>query len=298
MMRVVTIGIPTREGEHYKDLLISLHKSIRVFSVEEYKFEIIFCINGPHSQETERKIKSIVEEVPKLDIKVVTQEPRCLGKPLAMKRITEEACGDFIAFIDDDVEIDHDTINDSIRIFETYPAIKLVGATPKVVCPSPISFWRKMLFDVLNIQHTHDLFVFPDPFIVGRFMMLRKKDMPIIPPTVIKDDMYLQILFYPDVFKIRSHVRYKGVISLRDYYTRLFRLIGGDHQELSDISRDQLNRYFDDPYMKRKLDFNKIIHLRPYYLFCFVCYRLIKISAFLLQPLVFNRNSVGWARTN
>lgn len=297
-MRIITIGIPTREGKYYKELLFSLYKSIQFLPDGEWKFEIIFCINGPQAQKTEYKIKLIIEEFPELNIKIITQELNCLGKPLAMERIVNEASGDLILFVDDDVEIDQDTIKNSINIFETYPNIKLVGATPKIICPTPILFWRRMLFDILNIQHTHDLFVFPDPFIIGRFMMLRKKDMPTIPADVIKDDMYLQILFYPNVFKIRSYIRYRGVIYLKDYYTRLFRLIEGDHQELKNINEEQLKKYFDDPLMKRRLDFNKIIHLKPYFLFCFICYRIIKLSAFLFQPLMFNRNFVGWKRTN
>ena len=297
-MRLITIGIPTKEGIYYKELLYSLYKSIQLLSDEEWKFEIIFCINGPRSNETEYKIRLIIDEFPELNIKIITQEPNCVGKPLAMKRITAEASGDLVLFLDDDVEIDHDTIKNSINIFEIYPNIKLVGATPKVVCPAQISFWRRIIFDILNIQHTLDLFVFPDPFIIGRFMMLQKKDMPIIPVDVIKDDMYLQILFYPNISKIKSYVKYRGVIYLKDYYTRLFRLIEGEQQELKNISGDQLRKYFDDPLMKRRLDFNKIIHLRPYFLFCFICYRLIKLSAFLLQPLFFNKNYVSWKRTN
>ena len=297
-MKLITIGIPTREGIYYKELLYSLYKSIQLLSDEGWKFEIIFCINGSQVNETEDKIKLIIDEIPELNIKIIIQEWNYVGKPLAMKRITAEASGELVLFLDDDVEIDNDVIKNSIEIFEIYPNIKLVGATPKIVCPTPISFWRRIIFDILNIQHTLDLFVFPDPFVIGRFMMLRKKDMPIIPVDTIKDDMYLQILFYPNVLKIKSHIKYRGVIYLRDYYTRLFRLIEGEQQELKNISENQLRKYFDDPLMKRRLDFNKIVHLRPYFLFCFLCYRLIKLSAFLLQPLFFNKNYVGWKRTN
>ena len=297
-MKLITIGIPTKEGIHYKELLCSLCKSILFLSDERWKFEIIFCINGLHTDETQYKIKLIINEFPELNIRIIVQEPNCLGKPLAMKRISDESSGEFLLFLDDDIVIGHNTIKDSINVFEIHPNIKLVSATPKIVYPTPISFCRRIIFDILNVQHIFDLFIFPDPFIIGRFMMLRKIDMPIIPADIIKDDMYLQILFYPNVFKIKSHIKYQGVIYLKDYYTRLFRLIEGEKQDLKNINKDKLRQYFDDPLMKRRLDFNKIIHLRLYFLFCFICYRLIKLFAFLLQPLFFNKKQIGWKRTN
>lgn len=297
-MKLLTIGIPTREGLYYKELLHSLHNSIQLLSDIEWKFEIIFCINGSRVHEVESQIKLIINEIPGLNIKTIIQEPKYVGKPLAMKRITVEASGDLILFLDDDIEIDHNTIKNALDIFETHPNIKLVGATPKIIIPTFSSFWRRIIFDILNIQHILDLFVFSDPFIVGRFMMLRKNDMPDIPKNIIKDDMYMQILFYPNVIKIKSNVKYRGVTCLKDYFTRLFRLIEGNNQDLKKISKKQLEKYFSDPLMKRKLDFNKIKHLKPYFLFCFICYRAIKLLTFLLQPIFFNKNYVGWKRTN
>lgn len=297
-MRLLTIGIPTLDGIYYKELLYSLYKSTQPLSSTEWEFEIIFCINGSRVNEVEDQIKLIIDRIPELSTKTIIKKSSCVGKPFAMKRIAAEASGDLILFIDDDVEIDYDTIKNAVNIFEVFPDIKLVGATPKIIYPSLTSFWRRMIFDILNIQHTLDLFVFPDPFIVGRFMMLRKNDMPNIPADVIKDDMYLQILFYPNVIKIKSYVRYRGVIYLKDYFTRLFRLIEGEQQDLKNISKNQLKKYFADPLMKRCLDFKKIIHLTPYHLFCFICYRIIKLSAFILQPLFFNKNYIGWKRTN
>lgn len=298
-MKLITIGVPTKEGKYYKELLCSLSKSIQFLSNEEWKFEIIFCINGLLINETKYKIKSIINEFPELNIKIIIQEINSLGKPLAMKRICNESNGDFLLWLDDDVVISHNAIKDAINIFKIQPNIKLVGATAKVTYPTPISLWRKIIFNILNIQHILDLFVFPDPFIIGRFMMLRKIDMPDIPVNVIKDDMYLQILFYPNTVKIKSHVEYRGVIRLRDYYARLFRLIGGEQQDFSkNINEDQLKKYFNDPFMKRKLNFKKIINLRLHFLFCFISYRIIKLSAFLLQPLFFNKSQKGWKRTN
>lgn len=297
-MKLLTIGIPTREGLYYKELVHSLNESIKQLSNIGWEFEIIFCINGYRVYEVENQIKLITNKLSGLNIKTITQEPKYLGKPLAMKRITAESNGDMILFLDDDIEIYHNVIKNALNIFETYPNIKLVGATPEIIIPPFSSFYKKIIFDILNIQHIFDLFVFSDPFIVGRFMMLRKKDMPDIPMNIIKDDMYMQILFYPNVLKIKSIIRYRGVTCLKDYFTRLFRLIEGSNQDLKNISKKKLKKYFSDPLMKRKLDFNKIKHLKPYFLFCFICYRVIKILTFLLQPVFFNKHYLGWKRTN
>lgn len=299
-MKILTIGIPTREGIYYKECFYSLSKAVQALSMKEWAVETIICINGPNTDILEAEIKTVTRELPQLNTRIIKQDPSLLGKPLAMKKIIIEAKGELVLFLDDDVEVDSDAIRVAVEIFETRSNIQLVGATPKIIRPIQASHWHNFIYDVINIQQIVDVFTYTDPYIFGRFMMLKKKDMPDIPNDMFNEDMYMQILFHPNVVKIKSFVRYHGVAYLRDHFKRVFRLMQGRKQAKVYAGKRLAQKYFNDRFTKRKLDFKKIIHLRLYFLFCFVCYRIIRILTYLLKPCLYKNKKgsiVGWNRT-
>jgi glycosyltransferase involved in cell wall biosynthesis len=299
-MKILTIGIPTREGRYYKECFYSLSKAVKVLSVKEWVVETIICINGPNTDALESEIKMTTRELPQLNTRIIKQNSLLLGKSLAMKRIIAEAKGELVLFLDDDVEVGPDAIRVAIEIFENRSDIKLVGATPKIIRPIQASHWRNFIYDVINIQQIVDVFAYPDPFIFGRFMMLRKRDMPDIPNDILNEDMYMQIVFHPNVVKMKSFIRYRGVAYLGDHFKRVFRLMEGRKQAKIYAEKRLTQKYFNDQSTKRKLNFKKIIHLRPYFFFCFICYRIIRILTYLLKPCLYKNKKgsmTGWSRT-
>jgi len=299
-MKILTIGIPTREGIYYKKCFYSLSRAVQALFMKEWAVETIICINSPNADALEPEIKMITRELPQLNTRIIKQDSLLLGKSLAMKRIIAEAKGELVLFLDDDVEVEPDAIRVAMEIFENRSDIKLVGATPKIIRPIQASRWRNFIYDVINIQQIADVFAYPDPFIFGRFMMLRKRDVPDIPNDILNEDMYMQILFHPNVVKIKSFIRYRGVVYLNDHFKRVFRLMEGRKQAKVYAGGRLTQKYFNDQLTKRKLNFKKIIHLRPYFLFCFVCYRIIRILTYLLKPCLYKNKKgsiVGWNRT-
>lgn len=298
-MNLLTIGIPTREGLYYKEFFYSLSRTILSLSTKNWGVETLICVNGPQNDLIEAEIRAIISEIPNLKARVIEQEPLLVGKPLAMRKIKEEARGELILFLDDDVEVGDSTIRDALEIFETKPNIKFVGASPKIIRPISYSHWRNFVYDVINIQQIVDVFKFPDPFIFGRFMMLRKRDVPDIPNDMLNEDMYMQILFYPNTIKIKSYVKYRGLAYLKDHFKRVSRLMEGRKQVVEYAREALVKKYFRDPSTRRILDFNKIIHLRPYLFFCFVCYRIIRALTYVAKPLFYKKiRGIGWKRTD
>lgn len=296
---MLTIGIPTREGMYYKELFCSLSKAIQFFSIKKWKVETLVCINGPRIDSLEIEIKAIARGIPELNIRVLKQKASLVGKVFAMKRIVTEAKGRFVLFLDDDVEIAVDAIMIALKVFETKPNIKLVGATQKIIRPISASLWRNFVYDVINIQQITDVFAHPDPFVFGRFMMIKKKDILDIPDDILNEDMYIQILFHPNVVKVMSSVQYHGVAHLRAHFKRVFRLIEGRKQAKEYAGETLTKKYFNDSFTKRRLSFKKIIHLKPYFLFCFLCYRTIRILTYLLKPFFYKKSlTTGWSRTD
>lgn len=300
-MNVLTIGIPTRGSLYYKDLFFSIKQSSSLLYENNWSVELVVCINSPNINTLNEEISGLINatglSASNINIKIIKQNPTKIGKVVAMETIINNSNGKYILFLDDDVLISRSAPMEAIKILEQNRDLKLVGATQRIIHPIVGSQIRNFIYDIINIQQIIDVFTTADPFIFGRFMMVRKGEIPQMPITLYNEDMYLQIKLYPHTFKIKQEVYYRGIAFLNEHFKRAYRLMEGRSQVRQRVEKNKYKEFSNNPLNKRTLDYSKIIKLRPYYLLCFILYRFIRLITIVTKPLLYKKKDVlGWDR--
>lgn len=302
-MNILTVGIPTRGSLYYKELFDSIRQSFFILCENNWNIELIVCANGPDANILNREISGLLNAedllASSINVKIIEQNPAKIGKVAAMETIINNSNGKYILFLDDDVLIDRFAPMEAIKMLEKNQDLKLIGATQRIIHPIVGSHLRKFIYDIINIQQIVDVFTMRDPFIFGRFMMLRKSEIPQMPTILYNEDMYLQIKLYPHTFKIKQGVYYRGMAFLGEHFRRVYRLMEGRNQVKQLIEKDKYKEYNGDPLNKRILDYSKIIKLEQYYLLCFILYRFIRLITVITKLLLYKDKGVlGWDRVD
>ncbi len=295
MKQTLTIGISSRDGDYYTELLSSLAKAVR--TLKDWQIETILSVGGNSTAHLAEVGRAAAEPYPELCLRVIERAPDRVSKPDSMNEISQVAKGDLILYLDDDIKLSEAIIVNAIEEMERRPKLLLVGAQQVIIRPIGGGWWRNFIYDVINIQQIADVFTAPDPFIFGRFMLIRKAAMPVLPRQIINEDKFLQVLFSPNETKIADKYEFTGVDRLPNHYRRVFRLMDGRAQVKELVDPEQYKRYINKPENKRILDRAKIRKLRPYLAFCFLCYRVVRGSTHLLKPFLYSRpRQAGWKR--
>lgn len=272
----LTIGIPTRGNQEYSQLLSCLRKVQIDFSARSVGCEIIFCINGNQPSAARARIQQAIADNNVANTVVLQQPTHVVGKVAAMNRIKRKAHGEVLLYLDDDVMVSSTVVMQAVRdLYQGHTL--LVGCRHKIVRLITDSHWRNFMYDVINIQQIVDVFKYEDPIIFGHFLMLRKKDMPPLPADLINDDMYLSILFYPDIKMSSGYVFYEGVFQLTTHVIRVFRLMRGRNQAKKYLDQSKFKAYVSNKLNQRQVDMKKVFQLPPYFFMCFIFYRLLRI---------------------
>lgn len=301
MARIVSICIPTRAGDRYRELFLSLKKSFVNFT-SAWQVEILIGVNGADAEMAVRSIKQIADSLGlAASCQIIDLSPEVMGKSAAMNKLVALASGEILIFLDDDVVFERNFLFSSLMAFIEEPNCILFGCCQKIIRPISGGRRRNFIYDIVNIQQIAKVFTGPDPFLFGRFLVIKKQDMPVLPLGLINDDMYLNILFYPRVKIYPGVVCYQGTRTLRGHFFRVLRLMKGRKQMRKYFNNRQLELYASDRSNQRRLDWQKIFKLSPYFFVCFILYRVIRLFIHLIISfyLKFNVRSLsddGWAR--
>lgn len=189
MKQILTIGISSRDGGYYRELLGSLAQAVRI--LEGWEVETILSVGGNNTSILAQLGSKAAVPYPELNLRVIERSVERVSKPNAMNEIRELAKGDLLLYLDDDIKLSETIILSAVKEIEQRPELLIVGAQQKIIRPIRGSWWRNFIYDVINIQQVADVFTGPDPFIFGRFMLIKKTAMPVLPQEVLNEDMYL-----------------------------------------------------------------------------------------------------------
>lgn len=285
----ITFGIPSYNSS-LEVLNLTIQSIIQdVDSLGIQQFCILICLNGKPNE----RIEEFYLNSP--NIKVIHTLNFAKGKSRAINEIHFQTQTELLMIIDDDVLIDSMSLSllieqiQSKNIYITFPSRSLINETR-------LNAFNKLLWKILNIQYSSNLYKNNDPFFTGMCFCVKTKFIPILPDDLINDDQFLQIYFMNNSKLIRkAFVSYRGVHKIRDYINRFFRINYG---------RNQIKRYFKQEIYKsyniqhkRSLDYEEILLLPVKDLICFLIYRIIYIAIRIIFNLL-PKTNYSWERSS
>lgn len=194
---LISVIMPVYNGEEY------LCKSIRSVLRQTYKDLELLLIDDGSTDKSEIVIRKIIAENKNRYIRYIKQEN--FGISAARNRGLKEAAGDFVAFIDQDDQMEHDCIEALMNEAMMSNAELVIGGVNKVDGEGKIiDSWH------LNAQLSWSKFRITAPW--GRIFkksLIDEKGLSFF-NTKISEDLYFNILFmsYAKQVKVTSYIGY------------------------------------------------------------------------------------------
>jgi hypothetical protein len=285
-MRLLIV-IPTKDGgEGFQELLtsISLNLSRLNKKIDNLSYEIIFAING----DPEKPINFLNLTKTNLDFKYkIYDKP---GKVYAVQETIKNADYDFLISLDDDIKFSEDLFLKSISLMNREKNIKVVGA--KNICrpTTTKNFFKKFVYDSINIGLLKEIYKNDSLFLFGRFMVLRK-GVYNISTDVLLEDLFLNMIYINHIKIINEKVYYYGVDSILGYIRRVVMLETG---------RAQIKNRFPEEYAylrkrnKRFVNKNRMKELSLYYKTCFISYKILQFFTNNIMAKILKHKTIYW----
>ncbi|GEM_PF-1147653 len=292
----ITVGIPTFNGQNtiYRTLesvVLSLHATS-----QSIKKEIIVCLDHC-SDDTQEQINLFKERDAGNDIPIKVIENRGHnGKPTAMNTIFEQSNSDLLYFVDDDIVLDRNCVNELIRSFIREPSMKCFFSRWIRSTGKKEDLYKRLWREILGVKFDVQPFEKPSEYLLGGSILLKRADYVYFPWYIANEDQFLQYIFWPKTRKINSSfVYFNSVNSLSDYYRRFIRIMGSSIQLRNEFSKERI-RYCSSE-LHRKIDYKKVLDLPFCQLLPFISYRLVRaiISVYVSIRLSINKKYV-WRR--
>lgn len=282
----ISFLIPSKEGGEGFDRLFSCIKdNIKHAQSSGYQFsyEIKLLING----NTKKPLEYIKELDRPENLEVLITKK--IGKVSTINEALENLNSDYILILDDDISFEENLLKlafDEITRGET----KIVSFQTKALPYKNNSFIRKFIYDIINIRSLKKLYKGIDPFLVGRFILI-KKDLFKVPDNIINEDLYLSLI-YRDQYVIRpEEVYYVGESKILRHIKRVLRLETG---------REQVKEIFGSIYNdnakknQRIIDASKVEQLETYYELCYLGYNILRFFTNSVISKFFKHKTNYW----
>jgi len=282
------IIIPTKGNlSNIKRLLLSLEENID-YSIKNnllMEYSIIIACNT-----LEEQVFDAVETLIKIyeNLEVVRTWP--LGKVNAIHQAIKNKSSDYILTLDDDIFFSRDSIYNALFGLMNNSALDLISFQSKVLPFSGNNIIKNIIYDVINIKLLRSLYKETDPFLFGRFILIRGSFYP-VPSQYIVDDIFLSV-YYSGKFRILPNFVYTyGTGSLKQHIKRVNILESARRQVKSNFPEEwEINSQI----YKRKLDFEKIRNEPLYYQVCFILYFLVRFVTNKIISKIMRYDNVFW----
>lgn len=220
----VLIGIPAyNEGGNIKILLDNLSKAC---SKMDHSCSILVVSSGS-TDETNEIVRTYMRNGD--NVSLVTEKER-RGKVSALNLLLDEARGyDIMLYLGADNIPADSVLNRMCEAFND-PSVGIVGSHP-VPVDDPNTFWGWAYHTMWGIHHLTSL---EYPKISGELCAIRPNIVKELPPGIINDDMYLQMLVeqrgYRVIYLPDAYVFLKGASNIQDFIRQRRRVLIGHIQ--------------------------------------------------------------------
>jgi glycosyltransferase involved in cell wall biosynthesis len=247
----ITIGIPSYCGSRTLARTVS-NVALSLRRIDCRGREIIICVNG--GDEKTNRVAFALEKQESDLIRVLTLNEA--NKSNAMNEIFIYSTGDVLFFIDDDVWLDKDCLDNLYHGLVESNTLQFVWANLKLLGIRDPNPFRNFVYLVLNLRYREDIYKIHWDYAHGSCMGMYRLNYPGLPEGLINDDQYLHIHFWGKAQQIEeAKCGVFGVSSIGQYLARQFRLKTGHIQMSSFYSPDRLNLY--NELLNRKLKLNQ-----------------------------------------
>lgn len=281
------IVIPTKDGgEGFQDLMNSIQRNIEFVKkeLEDIQFKVVFAING-NPDKPLRYLQNLKSDVD-YNVFISTKE----GKVAAALEVIKSNNIDYVISLDDDIKFESNLFYESIQCIQKNVDIKIVAAVNKCVELEKALFLRKFIYDIINVRSLNQLFLGKDPFLFGRFFMLKSTDYQ-VPGDIMLEDLYLNMLYINKIKILNNKIYYKGVDSLYKHAKRVLMLEAGRKQiRLIDPEKYELLQRIN----KRTIDEDKLRSLSFYDKICYRMYGIIRFFTNKVLNKIFRHRRIFW----
>lgn len=275
-------------GEDFGPLLDSIDKNLKYLKKEirYLQYFIIFALNGDY-----QKPKKYLQMIGTKGFKIKTIISEKPGKINAIKEAAKGNTADYLFLLDDDIVFNESLFYKAILEFKKHPNLKLVSTQPKTVDYWGTNPFRKFIYDIINVRSLRSLYKGKDPFLFGRFIVLKGCRYP-VPSDIIVDDIYLSLIYFGKYKIMTDFVYTRGVDSFLKHIKRVILLETGRKQVRS-IDMQKYDKVTNK--MMRKIDYRKLKNEPIYYRLCFFLYNRLRYLTNNIIANIFTHKTTSWS---
>lgn len=276
--KLISFCIPVYNGERVILKTLNSLKKIMSSSLKKFDFEIIVCID--HCNDNTEMICENFKKQHLADLKIIFND-RSKSKTNCMNKLIKNANGNIIILLDDDATMDKKTFLALINSITKNNYIKIVYPDNIPIIEEIRNPIKRFWWNVFSLKFREDIYTKEDPYLIGRCMVLRKKDWFNLPENpIMADDIILQYTYHPYIKKVnQGKVYFNSVHGIKDYLQRFYRISLGKEIAFTYFSKyrkQQLHK------MKREINYNKVKKLSFNKKFYFYCYRILRFYASII----------------
>lgn len=284
----ISIIIPTKDGgEDFFELFNSIQAGVEYAKEKDnhLDFSINLVING-NPDKPLRYFKKYNQE--KLKINCIISP--LIGKVNAINYVLEKIDSDIYLMIDDDISFNKELIYKALSELVTNENLVLVSFQTKARPYKGKNIIRRFLYDVINIRALVSIYKDKDPFLFGRFLMIRRGFFT-VPGELLLEDMYLSVLLDGKYLIKEDYVYYSGLSSLYKHIKRVIMLETG-RKQVEKILPNEFPKVLDKN--KRVVDQAKLNKINKYHQICYRSYNLLRFITNGIIARLFKHKRIYW----
>jgi|SRR3989344_1696009 len=274
--------IPSKDsGEGYLGVLESIERNVDYAFHAGFKFEykIIFSINGDPT----KPLSFLRNIFLKPHVEVLTTDR--LGKVRSINLALEQIHPDFLVISDDDVTFSDTLLTHALQELTNNNDLQVVGFENLAIPYPGRNIFKQFSYDIINIRSLKDLFEGIDPFLMGRFLVMRRTAWN-VPNEIINEDQYLSLVHDGKYKILKERISYEGASSLRQHIRRVLRLEAGRRQ-LAKLFKEQIS-------VVRTINKQKLASLGLYHRTCYYLYGILRFFTNKITPFFITHKTNYW----
>lgn len=284
----ISFLIPTKDGgEGFAELFKSVKSNIDYAHTQGHNFnyDAVLIINGdPQKPLKYFKLNKNIGEFIKI------KQVNVLGKIASINYYLKHDTSDIVVILDDDVSFGKDLLSLALNDLNSNQQLKLISFQTRALPYPGRNILSRFFYDVINIRSLKKLYKRVDPFLFGRFLVVRR-DVIEVPNHVINEDLYLSFIHDKHYLIRPEEVFYIGEHSIWSHIKRVLRIEAG---------RNQMKEMFGSVYEKisnknkREIDFLRLKNLSSYNKVCYYCYCLLRFFTNSVVAKLFRHKTSHW----
>jgi glycosyltransferase involved in cell wall biosynthesis/8-oxo-dGTP pyrophosphatase MutT (NUDIX family) len=297
-VRSISIGIPTHNGSHtIKETMVSIVDALSHIS-KDISLEFIVCTDHC-TDNTKAVVEQFFTENNNNHTRyLLLENDGKQGKAPVMNKIFENMKSNIVCFIDDDVALSKECLQELIMGLTEDSHLRCVYAWWVRKKYLGRNLWKRFWHWILGVKFDILLFKRRSEYMRGGCVMFRRENYVHLSENIINEDQFLQYIYWPMTKEVESaKIYFNSVTSITDYYRRFIRIIGGSKQLNAEFAPDRIQKCHDD--LHQKICFKSVLKSPWRLTLSFLLYRIIR---FFVASLVYLRLKLNkeyeWHRIN